>query len=114
MERPFTRKNLSPELSSVCGNWDERVIYLVSEHAKCINIARFGGLCSGQSERLRVHQFRSAAARQLKRVLRPSDWGGLNEGGTQTCYAGSTIGVDHHVRLEERGCERVTAKKGGV
>jgi len=47
------------------------VLYLVGEHAEGICIARFGGLWTGKSERIRGHQFRGAAARQLMRIVRP-------------------------------------------
>lgn len=45
------------------------MLYLVGEDAKGIHIARFGGLWPGKSERIRGHQFRGAAARQLMGVV---------------------------------------------
>lgn len=86
------------------------VFYLVSEYAKRIHIARFGGIRPGRPERFRIHQFRGAATRQLMRVLRPGGGGGLPANRTQTRYARCILGVDQNVYLQEcrRGCEHVT------
>ena len=92
------------------------MLYPVGEHARGIYIVRFSGLLSGKSERIRGHQFRGAAARQLMRVVRPRNRRELpvNQGRAQTRYAGCILRVDQHIRLRERGCEHAMGGEKGT
>ena len=85
--------------------------YLGSEYTKRIHVASLSDLWLGQSECLRVHQFRCATTDQLMKDLRPGEWGGFNEGRTHVGYTRSTLRVDRRACLEKCGGERVMCEE---